>query len=237
MCLDRQDPYGIALRDFVQGNTAGVLEKRYANGVSEPIPVEAFFREAEYFGSDSCALNHCRGRVLDVGAGCGQHALYLEGAGYEVTAIDVLPEAVYIMRGLGLSDVREVGFYEMPAESYDTLLFLGRTIGFAETLNGLDSVFGKCRELLNPSGQVLLTSADVERSAVLTDDENVSTVMSYPGEVRFRFVYGGIVGPELLWLYIDRQTLSERAHRCGWESEVLYEEGDGNYLARLTLAA
>ena len=128
MCSDRQDPYGSALRDFVQGNVAGVLEKRYANGVSEPIPVAAFFRDPHHFGSDSCALEHCRGRVLDVGAGCGQHALYLERAGHQVTAIDVLPEATDIMRGLGLSDVREMSFYEMPAESYDTLLFLGRTI-------------------------------------------------------------------------------------------------------------
>jgi SAM-dependent methyltransferase len=237
MYLDRQDPYGIALREFVHGNTAGVLEKRYANGVSEPVPVEAFFREPDYFGSDSWALRHCRGRVLDVGAGCGQHAHYLERAGYEVTAIDVVPEAVHIMRELGLSDVREISFYDMPAEGYDTLLFLGRTIGFAETLKGLDGILGKCRELLNSGGQVLLTSLDVERSAVLTEDENVGTVKSYPGEVRFRFVYGGIVGAELRWLYIDPQTLSERAHLCGWESEVLYDEGDGNYLGRLTPVA
>jgi SAM-dependent methyltransferase len=237
MCSDRQDPYGIALRDFVRGNTAGILEKRYANGVSEPIPVEAFFREPRHFGGDACALDHCRGRVLDVGAGCGQHALYLERMGHAVTAIDVLPEAADIMRGLGLLDVRKISFYDMPAQGYDTLLFLGRTIGFAETLNGLDDVLAKCRELLNPRGQVLLTSLDVERSAVLTDDENASGVRSYPGEVRFRFVYAGIAGPEVRWLYIDPRVLSERAHRCGWESEVLHDEGDGNYLARLTLAA
>jgi len=237
MSSTRRDPYGIALRDFVQGNTAGVLEKRYAGGVSEPIPVELSFREPDHFGGDACALDHCRGRVLDVGAGCGQHALYLERAGYDVTAIDVLPEAVDIMRGLGLSDVREVSFYDMPAEGYDTLLFLGRTFGFAESLNGLDNVLGKCRELLNSGGQVLLTSLDVGRSAVLSDDENATGAGSYPGEVCFRFVYAGIVGTESRWLYIDPQALSERAHRCGWESEVLHDEGDGNYLARLTLAA
>jgi hypothetical protein len=69
---------------------------------------------------------------------------------------------------------------------------------------------------------------------VLADDENASAVRSYPGEVRFRFVYAGIVGPELRWLYIDPKTLSERADRCGWRSEPLFDEGDGNYLARLT---
>jgi hypothetical protein len=153
-----------------------------------------------------------------------------------VTAIDVLPEAVDIMRGLGLPDVRELSFHDMSAEGYDTILFLGRTIGFAGTLHGLDDVLEKCRELLNSGGQVLLTSLDVERSAVIADDENGGTTRSYAGEVRFRFVYAGVVGPQLRWLYIDPQTLSERAHRCGWESEVLDDEGDGNYLARLTLA-
>lgn len=237
MCLDRQDPYGIALRDFVQGNVAGVLEKRYASGVSERIPVDLWFREPDHFSGDACALGHCRGRVLDVGAGCGRHALHLERAGHEVTAIDVSPEAAHIMRGLGLSDVRELDFHDMPAERYDTLLFLGRTIGFAETLSGLDTVLEKCRKLLNAGGQVLLTSLDVERSEVLAADETASAVKSYPGEVRFRFVYAGIVGPELRWLYIDPRTLSERAHRRGWQSELLHDEGDGNYLARLTLVA
>ncbi len=192
-----------------------MLEKRYWNGVSELIPVQAFFREPDYYGGDAFALKHCRGRVLDVGAGSGLHARYLEKAGFEVTAIDVLPEAVSIMRGLGLSDVREINFYELPAEGYDTLLFLGRTIGFAGTLNGLDRVFVKCRELLNPIGQVLLTSLDMGRSGVFNDDENLRTGRGYPGEVRFRFVYHGIVGEELRWLYIDPQTLSERARLCG----------------------
>jgi SAM-dependent methyltransferase len=175
--------------------------------------------------------------VLDVGAGCGRHALHLERAGHEVTAIDVLPEAVHIMRGLGLSDVREVDFHDMPAEGYDTLLFLGRAIGFAEILTGLDTVLEKCRELLNAGGQVLLTSVDVERSEVLAADASASAVRSYPGEVCFRFVYAGIVGPELRWLYVDPQTLSERAQRRGWEPAVLHDEGDGSYLARLTLVA
>ena len=53
MGLDREDPYGIALRDFVQGNTTGVLEKRYANGVSEPILVAAFFREPDHFAGET----------------------------------------------------------------------------------------------------------------------------------------------------------------------------------------
>lgn len=235
VCPDRRDPYGIALEDFVQGNAEGVLEKRYANGVNEPVPVEAFFREPDFYRTDSCALDHCRGRVLDVGAGCGRHALHLEKAGHRVTAIDVLPEAVRIMRDLGLSDVRETSFHDMPSEAYDTLLFLGRTIGFAESLSGLEDVLGKCRELIDPSGQVLLTSLDVERSAALADSGDAGGTGSYPGELRFRFVYAGIVGREIQWLYVDPETLYQRARLCGWQSEVLCDEGDGNFLARLTL--
>jgi len=82
---------------------------------------------------------------------------------------------------------------------------------------------------------VLLTSLDIERSAALADAGEAGATGIYPGEVRFRFVYAGIVGTEIQWLYVDPKTLSRRARLCGWQSVVLCDEGDGNYLARLTL--
>lgn len=233
--MQPRDPCGMALEDYARGVRGGVVEKRYPDGAVERLPVEAWFRAPDHYSTDACALRVSRGRVLDVGAGTGLHARHLESAGHAVTAIDVLPEAVAILRSIGLKDARAIDFLAMPAEPFDTILFLGRTIGFAGTVAGLDPVLRKCRELLAPGGQVLVTSLDVERSPLMAAQAgNRAGAGRHAGEVRFAFAYGDAVGPEIDWLYVAPDTLRERGRLCDLDLEVLCDEGDGNYLARLS---
>ena len=52
---------------------------------------------------EEAALDLCRGRTLDVGAGAGCHSLILQERGLDVVAIDVAPEAVEVMRNQDLA--------------------------------------------------------------------------------------------------------------------------------------
>jgi SAM-dependent methyltransferase len=236
MSLQKNDPYGTALREYAEGNTAAVLVKQYSWGAREERPVDAFFRKPDFYLVDSCALKHCKGRVLDVGAGCGQHSLLLKHKGHDVTSIDILPESVEIMKSIGLSGVRQISFLEMTKEEYDTILMLGRSMGLCETLEGLVDVLKKCNVLIKSDGQILLGSLDFKRSPYFINTNKIET-SKYHGEVRFKFVYDDIVGEEIQWLYVDSSTLSQKARMCGLETEVLCEEEGGDYLARLTISA
>jgi 2-polyprenyl-3-methyl-5-hydroxy-6-metoxy-1,4-benzoquinol methylase len=89
----------------VAGDQAATLVVHSSLGESDDLPVQIFFRgEGDLFSFEEAALELCRGRVLDAGAGTGVHALELQKRGFEVRAIDVLPEAVAIMRGRGVID-------------------------------------------------------------------------------------------------------------------------------------
>ena len=100
---DPRGPHGRALRDFFAGEREASLVVHSSLGEHEELPVAVFFRAPEdFFLFERAALLECRGRVLDVGAGTGVHALYLQDQGFEVCAIDVLPEAVEIMRSAGV---------------------------------------------------------------------------------------------------------------------------------------
>ncbi len=84
------------------------------DGRSPPI---VFFRKEEAFEEwESIALRQCGPRVLDIGAGAGAHALVLQGRGHEVTALDLIPEAVRIMRERGVEDAREGTLFELPSD-------------------------------------------------------------------------------------------------------------------------
>ena len=86
-------------------------------GPTEEVHPSFFFRKEEAFEEwESIALRQCGPRVLDIGAGAGAHALVLQGRGHEVTALDLIPEAVRIMRERGVEDAREGTLFELPSD-------------------------------------------------------------------------------------------------------------------------
>lgn len=58
--------------------------------------------------------------------------------------------------------------------------------------------------------------------------------MSYYGEHSFRMQYKDTIGAPFGWLYIDADTLRQRAGRCGYAVEIVAEGGHYDYLARIT---
>ncbi|MBI4717636.1 MAG: methyltransferase domain-containing protein [Planctomycetes bacterium] len=237
---DAMRPFGSALLAYARGDTEARLVIRRDDGTGTPIPAAAFFRdESEFTLIDRLVLENCAGAVLDIGAGTGRHSVALQRRGFRVTAIDVCPEAVSVMRTRGLADVHCADMFTFRGGPYDTLLLLGHGIGMVETIAGLDRFLGHARSLLHDGGRVLLDSLDVRA----TDDaDNLAyqeanrSCGRYAGEIRMRFEFQGVVGPSCGWLHVDPGTLTEHAAAAQWTCDVLLCDATGNYLARLTSA-
>ena len=58
--------------------------------------------------------------------------------------------------------------------------------------------------------------------------------MSYYGEHSFQMRYKDTIGKPFNWLYIDADTLREKAWRSGYAVEVIAEGEHYDYLARIT---
>lgn len=230
-------PYGKALLDFYRGDTTvAVTIYRDDNEVTN-LAVNTFFRDITDMPFDKIALDYRRGRVLDVGAGAGLHSLYLQDHGFSVCAIDVSSEACEIMRESGVKEVycADISYFE--SESFDTPLLLGRAIGMVENLQGLGSFLVTVRRLVKHGGQIIMNSLDVSCTGdplQLAYQEVNRRDGRYIGEIRMQFEYKGLKGPFCGWLHVDPATLSEHAAEAGWFCEVIIQEKDGNYLARLT---
>lgn len=232
------DLHGAALLDFFQGDTSSELIIRRDDGLEGPLPISHFFRKpAEFSNLEKSALDLCRGRILDVGAGAGVHSLVLQGRGYAVTAIDISPQAIEVIRRHGVQDVLCVDIFQFRGGPFDTLLMLDHGIGMVETLAGLDHFLQYAPGLLNADGQILVDSLDVR----LTEDpQNLAyheanrQAGRYIGEVRTQFTYKGQTGPFFGWLHVDSETLANHAEKAGWGCEVIIQRENGDYLARLT---
>jgi SAM-dependent methyltransferase len=231
-------PFGEALRAYFEGDTTAELIVRRDDGLEVRVPVAHFFRQAEDFTElENAALEHCEGHILDIGAGTGLHSLTLQSRGHRVTAIDIDRQAVSIMSSRGVEDVRCVDIGGFEGGPFDTMLMLGHGIGMVEDLDGLSRFLLHAAELTRKRGQVLLHSLDVRKTDAaehLAYHETQRRSGLYVGETRIQFEFEGRAGPWCGWLHVDAETLQEEALSGGWDCEILFTEGGGDYLARLT---
>ncbi|RYE18513.1 MAG: SAM-dependent methyltransferase, partial [Sphingobacteriales bacterium] len=93
------DILGQALQNYFHKTGRHKLWIHNQYGPKEEMPVAAYFRDEEDMPDlEWCALDHCRGQVLDIGAGAGSHALVLQQRGVDVTALEISPLATQVMR-------------------------------------------------------------------------------------------------------------------------------------------
>ncbi|WP_342648361.1 class I SAM-dependent methyltransferase [Mucilaginibacter sp. CSA2-8R] len=225
-----KDVLGQAISDYHKQQMPGKLWIHNRYGPKEPMPVEAYFRAEEDMPDlEWSALNECRGKVLDIGAGAGSHAIELQERGYEVTALDISPLAVEVMRQRGVKEALTADVFTFTGQRFDTLLLLMNGIGLAGDLAGLTKLLQHFKTLLAVGGQILFDSSDV---AYLYEGKLPES--GYYGQIAYQYEYKEQKTDWFNWLYVDMNTLNDVATLAGFEVEILYEDEFAQYLARLT---
>jgi precorrin-6B methylase 2 len=225
------DIFGLALSDFFQNKPAETLWLHNNYGEKEEMPVDVFFRkEDEIPELETIALNLCRGKILDIGAGVGSHALILQKNDFDVTALELSAKACQIMKDRGVQNIVNQNVFNFNTEKYDTLLLLMNGIGLSKTLAGLTEFFQVANNLLNPNGQVIFDSSDI---SYLYQDMHIPEDR-YFGEISYQYEYRGKKGGWFNWLYIDQILLTQLANEHGWNCVIVYEDNMDQYLAKLT---
>jgi SAM-dependent methyltransferase len=226
------DVFGEALKDQYTKPPSETLWVHNSYDEPEEMPVDIYFREeSEMPDLELKALRLCKGKVLDVGAGVGSHALILQKRGFDVTGMDISAPAVAIMKQRGLQKAIEGNILQYKGDTYDTLLFMMNGIGLTGTIAGLTFFLKEVKSLLNPGGQLLFDSSDLS----YLYQEVAFPTSGYYGEVSFRYEYKSVKGSWFKWIYVDQQTLKSLAKKQGWLVEIVFEDDQDQYLARLSL--
>ncbi|ATP58442.1 SAM-dependent methyltransferase [Pedobacter ginsengisoli] len=227
------DVFGEALKDQFTKPPAETLWVHNSYDEPEEMPVDVYFRgEDEMPELELTALAMCKGKVLDVGAGVGSHALILQKRGFNVTGMDISTPAVAIMKQRGLKQAIEGNILTYKEDTYDTLLFMMNGIGLTGSIAGLKAFLQHVKGLINPDGQLVFDSSDLS----YLYQEIPFPLNGYYGEVSFRYEYKSIKGNWFKWVYVDQKTLIDIARQSGWDAEIVFEDDHDQYLARLTLS-
>jgi len=252
------DPMGRAIADYHKSKKASKLRVFSPMFEEDEIPLTTLFRSYEDMPEiERKALDMAKGRILDVGAASGCHSLVLQDRGMDVTAIDISPLSVETMKERGVKKVIEQDFFTLEGQAmeqrepssllewpsrdrvrrsqYDTILMLMNGIGIVGTLERMPEFFKQLDTILASGGQVLCDSSDI--SYVFETEEGIIELpddMGYYGEHSFRMQYKDTIGEPFDWLYIDADTLKQKAGRCGYAVELVAEGEHYDYLARIT---
>lgn len=234
-----KDPMGTAISDYFNHHRADRLRVFSSQFEEDMIPVKELFRTMQSMPMlERTALQMSEGKILDVGAGSGCHALALQEMDKEVCAIDISPLSVEVMKQRGVKDSRLVNLFdETFTETFDTILMLMNGSGIIGRLSNMPNFFQRMKLLLRPGGCILMDSSDLR---YLFEEEDGSIVIDlagdYYGEIDFQMQYKNVKGDTFDWLYVDFQTLSLYASECGFKAELVKEGKHYDYLAKLSTA-
>lgn len=224
------DPLGQAIADYYHRRKPARLWIHNTYGPKEEMPVAAYFRNYhEMPALEHAALALCHGRVLDIGAGAGSHAYWLQQQHTDITALEISALACEVMKARGVQKIIRQDVFDFSGEPFDTLLLLMNGIGLTGTLQGLRLFLRHAATLLRPGGQLVFDSSDV----AYVYQDHFPDLKNYYGEIAYRYEYKRKKTGWFNWLYIDRFTLSAIATEEGWQYTFITEDQHGQYLTTL----
>lgn len=224
------DILGQAIEDYYHKNKQHKLWVHDEHGPNLEMPVKTYFRTEKTMPElEKLALSLCKGKVLDIGAGAGSHALALQKKGFDVTALEISPKACEVIKKRGVEKVVQQDIFKYQSEKFDTLLLMMNGIGLSATPSGLRRFLKHAKTILNKDGQLVFDSSDV---AYFYEGDSFP-MTHYYGEIKCRYEYGKEFSDWLTWLYIDQNYLTTIAKKEGFSTEILFEDAHDQYLARL----
>ncbi|WP_295202116.1 class I SAM-dependent methyltransferase [uncultured Chryseobacterium sp.] len=231
-----KDLMGQAIHDYCHNNNPEDLQTETSISELDEMPVAYLFREFEEMNAlEQKALNLCRGKVLDIGAGAGSHSLYLQNEkGLDVTALDISSKSIEICKARGLQQAVCGNMLQFPEQEFDTIVLLMNGTGIFQSLQVIDIYLKKLYSLLEKNGQILIDSTDIIYMFDADEDGGVYIpAEGYYGELDYIVHYKGQSEDPIKWLYLDFNTLKNAAEHNGFKIEKVMQEED-SYLAKLT---
>lgn len=120
------------------------------------------------------------GRTFDVGAGSGYRAFVLQRADKEVSAINMSPLSVEVIKLQGVKDARQINLSgERSTDTFDTIPMLTDGSGTVGYLENMLAFFRKMKQLLRPDGCILM---DLSNLHYLLEDEDESFPIDLAGD-------------------------------------------------------
>lgn len=230
-----KDLFGKALLDYHSGQYSEDLITKTNISDEDELPLPYLFRSySEMPKLEQKALQLSKGKILDVGCGAGNHALWLQEKGFNVKGIDTSKGAIEVCKERGVVNTELKPLFS-ETETFDTILLLMNGTGIFQELTLVSQYLRHLKSLLHPEGQILIDSSDI---SYMYEDEDgglwLAMYSNYPGELDYYISYKGEKEEPMKWLYLDFETLKTACFTVGLQCEKVMDGAHFDYLAKIS---
>lgn len=187
------------------------------------------------------SLRYARGRVLDIGAGAGRIALYLQERGHDVVAIDISPGAIEVCKRRGVVDARLLSIDDVDESigTVDTIVMFGNNFGLVGSPAKAKRLLRRFAALTSTGARIIAESTDPYQTTEpvhLAYHARNRKRGRMSGQLRIRVRHRQHATPWFAYLLVSRDELEALVQGTGWRLRRFVGEGSASYVAVLEKA-
>jgi SAM-dependent methyltransferase len=212
------------------------------DGLVDVMNPQVYFRPfAEWSVTEQQATELVNGRVLDVGAGAGRHALYLQEQGHDVIAIDASPLSVEVCRKRGVKDARILSIFDVDETigTVDTIVMLGNNFGLFGSYDGAKTMLKRFATITPDNGRIIaetLNPYGTENPVHLDYHQRNRERGRMAGQIGLRVRYMNYADDWFDYLFVSPDEMREIVEGTGWQISQTIGDVNGIYVAILEKA-
>lgn len=208
------------------------------DGFISAAPADRYVAEpAQWPDADRAALDLCRGRVLDVGAGGGRIALALQERGLDVTALDVSAGAIEVCRLRGVRNTVH-GTVDAHQGRYDTFVLWCNNLGLLGSPDAAPAFLGSLARLAAPGARIVAQGTNPYGGAGdpvhLAYHRRNRERGRMPGHLTVRVRHRELATPWFDYLLCSPDELRDLLPGTGWRLVAVDDTEPSRYTAVLT---
>jgi SAM-dependent methyltransferase len=224
-----QDAYGRIMLDYLNGLPADeIVERDDGHVATSGGPASYFAAFADWPAHQRKAMEHVRGRALDIGCGAGRVCLHLEERGHDVVGIDVSPLAIETCKRRGVKDARVLPITQVGRRLgvFDTIVMLGNNFGLVGNMRRARWLLKRFRGVTRPGARIIAETIDPygttepDHRAYLRANRRRGLLS---GRLRLRIRYKCARTPWFEYLIVSRKEMEKIVRGTGWRVERYFD--------------
>jgi SAM-dependent methyltransferase len=234
----KKDAYGHEIMDYFNGQESYEIVERDDDFIASSAGPKFYFLEYKDWPKiEKEAIRYSKGNVLDIGAGAGRVALYLQKKGFRVTAIDNSPLSIKVChkRGVKIALPLSIGYIDaFEPNSFDTIIMYGNNFGLFSSFQKAKKLLKKMSLITKPNAIIIAESNDpyqTNEPAHLHYHKLNKSRGNMCGQARIRIRYKNFIGHWFTYLLVSKKEMKDILHGTGWKIDKFIDSPGSAYIA------
>jgi len=234
----KKDAYGQEVLAYLNKENSYEIVERDDGFIDFSSGAPSYFAELkDWPKTHKKAIKYARGKILDIGAGAGRVALYLQSKCFDVTAIDNSPLAIQVCKKRGVKNAKVISIdkiEKLKPKKFDTIVMFGNNFGLFEGFKKAKILLKKMYKLTSENAIIIAESNDPYK----TNNKNHLDYQKFnrkrgrmSGQLKIRVRFKKYIGEWFDYLLVSQKEMKDIVKNTGWKIIKTINSDKSSYIA------